>query len=1131
MDLQGLLQKNIEENNLGLQTYPLITGAGKSRVVLDVIANCLISDSLPDKKFVFATPRKNNLPFEDLKRILTDAGHADLFDKNVLLIDSSCDSALNNYQIGLFNNANEDFINSDEAKAFIADVEHLKNSQAMRDNHAIQVVREKFASETEPKFRRLIRHYLKLRFSDLEKALDAISNDPAWQWVGKLYPAVFSSQKRVFFMSAKKFTSVNSTLVENDYFFIDSDFLENSVVIFDEFDSIKDEFLDVIVEDAAKKLFDVYSTFSTITNVLGNKVFPEYLFVPSNSRLNSKYASQNLKELMDSLYQQAKKIDEKFKTHLFLKSEISESISKSFIFNDGIDIHVSDENWNKQFFVIPDSEAKYNTITLEGRVESANSLHELLRETEFFINRFSFVVFVLALNNMQKKFESRSITSNRVQEESVYSVLALFGLPKSTKDYFVKRIMKSSAEYRYGISDSVINQSFYERGFRYYSIVDDSENEFQSEISRCGILNTPESMLVNLCRRCLVIGLSATADIPGVIKNFDMRYVKAALGELFHTFTNEEKAVISAHHENLTSGYKNVNINVEFISDDKIDWSELFSDTYDAEEIHNLIGRVSGGNQYIEKRYFRIASVYKKVALNPEIMSFLCLLNILPKECKNSLDVSILSEIFGLIDPTMSMSFEVIASDGFEAKKQSVLERLSSGERIFLISTYQTLGTGQNLNYVIPEAIKDKLIQVNNRQGSTKDFDGIYCDCPTNVIANLYGNEDIDLKTLLSAVYYFEGLQEAGEFSRIECEKAVMHAFKKFRHSIAASSGIRKYINIYSVCMAIVKILIQAIGRLCRTSFKNSNIYIFAEERLRGYLDPGLSDVLHLNPEFKALLDAAGNSSLSNSNNMNLSSLAESRSERMIHSLLKEISNGGGQENWNRLREAVLRNPCGDDIPDKVIEYNCYATLPGKANKLFYSFEGDMRKVKLSFERAAGFNSEVSEEASRLPSLMNISPLKSWFNEQGYATRWISGNRIMVPIVFNNIYKGALGEKAGWFWFHKVLNIDLDSITDPGCFELFDFKVPGTGIYVDFKNWSRNYDQDFETQVTKIIEKGNTCGAQTVIIAGTIGGDDAKVQKFEREGIKFLIVPSLYTSDSKNWICEDALEAIREVLL
>ena len=96
--------------------------------------------------------------------------------------------------------------------------------------------------------------------------------------------------------------------------------------------------------------------------------------------------------------------------------------------------------------------------------------------------------------------------------------------------------------------------------------------------------------------------------------------------------------------------------------------------------------------------------------------------------------------------------------------------------------------------------------------------------------------------------------------------------------------------------------------------------------------------------------------------------------------------------------------------------------------------KGDFSEVILScgqdkMQFAAGlpeglFPSTVSEEEARLAQILSYPGLKEHFINRGWATEFGTGPYIMSPVLFQNIYKGALGEVAGKFILEKELGLD-----------------------------------------------------------------------------------------------------------
>ena len=86
--------------------------------------------------------------------------------------------------------------------------------------------------------------------------------------------------------------------------------------------------------------------------------------------------------------------------------------------------------------------------------------------------------------------------------------------------------------------------------------------------------------------------------------------------------------------------------------------------------------------------------------------------------------------------------------------------------------------------------------------------------------------------------------------------------------------------------------------------------------------------------------------------------------------------------------------------------------------------------------------------------LLSSYNVRQRFIEKGFATSFEANECIILPVVFQNIYKGAIGEQAGKAIL-EAHGIKLKEITDPTKFEKFDFVCEkNNNVYIDFKNWS-----------------------------------------------------------------------------
>ena len=64
----------------------------------------------------------------------------------------------------------------------------------------------------------------------------------------------------------------------------------------------------------------------------------------------------------------------------------------------------------------------------------------------------------------------------------------------------------------------------------------------------------------------------------------------------------------------------------------------------------------------------------------------------------------------------------------------------------------------------------------------------------------------------------------------------------------------------------------------------------------------------------------------------------------------------------------------------------------------------------------------MSEDEVHLKEIMQIPGVKALFEKHGYATSFVPNEFILTPPMFNNIYKGALGEVVGKYILPTLTN-------------------------------------------------------------------------------------------------------------
>ena len=172
------------------------------------------------------------------------------------------------------------------------------------------------------------------------------------------------------------------------------------------------------------------------------------------------------------------------------------------------------------------------------------------------------------------------------------------------------------------------------------------------------------------------------------------------------------------------------------------------------------------------------------------------------------------------------------------------------------------------------------------------------------------------------------------------------------------------------------------------------------------------------------------------------------------------------------------------------------------------------------------FPSTVSEEEARLAQILSYPGLKEHFINRGWATEFGTGPYIMSPVLFQNIYKGALGEVAGKFILEKELGLILQEIEDPEKFESFDFVTDGD-VFFDFKHWKWNMQVEESPMRAKVLKKLDAVGGKKAFIVNLFS-DGVSRPSCSNDG-RLIEVPGILLPTGQ--LDQPALDYIRRFLL
>ena len=1148
-----ILKKYSEKKN-GLLVVVMPTGSGKT-----YSANNFMVDSALDpaftRKIFYLTTQKKNLPKEnDFDKFLKPSDDRQKLKEKYLRVESNLDSVTCGLNKAEVKNAIPKSIKeTEEYKQLINIINNIEDLKSIKNEYCNQE-KERARQEIEPQFRRMLQYRLEKEFRNVKDRIKAIRENDKWSWIKELYPSVLIRDKDIICMTMDKFLMPFSLIAEPDVRLENSNIIDNAIIIIDEFDATKENVLKNIISDSKNKRIDPIEFFKTIYFTLHNHYFPKKFTQASSKKEKSN--NENPLDIIEELKKMSKQIYRKYHLYFNYKTEnTTDKSANNFLFQDAR--YYSIINGNKSYVTWEqDKNEQANIIKFSDKYPTGSGVKDikaLISELNGFASYFLRAVGILAHNYKQTRLEDEQNQIELTVEEAVRTVLSEFNINGNLVDRLTGKILSLKNKSKLKVNPDLSDMSFYEKGFRYYAFEDDCNHDTLSKIMSTAFPETPEKRLLRVCRRAMVIGISATATNPSVIGNYSLNYIAAKLDDKIMIDDEDQKRLATEFNDSV-KGYDNVNIHPHLIGwKDWKSWKDLpLSACEDvagkeyAGVLYNIIMHAvpklssnKSSEKYYKVRYLKIAAAFDFFLTHPDIQSFLCVLNKHPREGDMYLDLKVLKDIFKYLAKVREVSFDIennlvqLDGENYDEKKDNITSRLGkNGDRLFVISVYQTIGAGQNLQYPVPDAYRHNIVKINDRSDKDeKDYDAIYLDMPTNLITNfnISNGEKLEEDDFLKFIFQVEMLEENGEISVDDSEKLIKRAFKFYYGVSLSKDTSNNTVNVNdcpSVKQLSTKTIEQAVGRVCRTNKKSKNIYILADRDIIDRIDFDICETGLHNKEFLVLASELKKVKQSTSTNAayeklkELGRLKSNCSYRYIASMLSDISTPETIRLWKQLREITLRYPTisEDQFVGNIAVYQkLYVEMPFDNDHIYYRQKGDYKDVEIFFSRPQEKAAILSSEASKLDKLMENELIRKYFEENGWATSFAPNKFILSPPLFNNIYRGALGEVVGRFIF-KQKNIELQDIedTNPEYFEKFDYKIRNTSVYVDFKNWHETTTKNADVEIAHILKKGKECGAKCVIVANILADNsNLRPNSKIKNGIEIVRIPMLLNSKSQ----------------
>ena len=1161
--MQDLLDTIYHNRKSGLYFINTPTGSAKSYSSVQLMKT--YCDSI-EGRFIFITNNLNNLPMEDLKKALGKD-----YSKYVLRIESVVDNISHTFDERIIP---EEFKCMNSYKKLCSCLDTYNDQKDMiesmiKDHRGIPsgmmkifVQIKEDLQEADTSFRKEIREELMkrgLKKINLEERKKIIKSQ--YKWIGILYPAIFAEDYKIICMSVKKFFVSNDTIYKHNYHFYNSDLVTNSILFIDEVDATKSEINNIILDRCLKSMVDL---------------------IPMVNRIVEKFIhwEDTMPKTLLSLVSEENKLFTRVRNEAtFIRNNYHDEFpyfcstikSRNFLMSDAT-FHASFEDQSKRnAYVYHDIKDNQMTIDIKqnrGQVVNATkdvySLFTVIRDmmqflmiTKIFFNNLGISYMELMNSNINEHEDLMS------EYDALNSIYKVFRLTDSDIKYF-NEVNTYSTNAVETLNDRLKkSNNYYDRGIRTFEFTNTKQDSFNTFFNYIYLSHSAENVLVDLAKRCTVIGLSATCNIESVLSNYSLRYLKQQLQTNLHFLDGDDYQRIQEEYSLLNRKYDTNEIEVivqevdeKFHDVNSMALEDMVCEVYHERIIQKTVLRIFERNSIQDKhhikRYLVMALVYKYFLSHDDMKSFLCLNNALPQD-KGNFDYNILKKLFSNVHSELEISEDVVSVEilksgvSFEHDKMAILKRLTDGERIFVISSYATIGAGQNMAYEIKDFSNTvNLTDFKNEQDGRnfkKDFDGIYLGPITHAVSNLYDTTaDFNENELLHFLIELENLYENDEINHVELEQQIRAAFQKIKYPhekchVPSLKGCR------SVQLFKSKQVIQAVGRLSRSFNKNKKVHILINEDIINNFDTSLLEREILSPEIVQLVYYIKDRQIQ----VPVYDYVENQASRISNEgkfYIFELLSGYWTEEkialYKKLGELCLKYPTASQqvYHDELIVQEYYIQAETKKNKYYFTevrdfeytdifFNERKEEVELRIRNNGNLHQmdyirEVSEENARLDVILKYPGLKELFDEREYATTFDKNAYILSPVLYQNIYKGRLGEVVGKFVLEKELNIQLEEL-DTSEFERFDFKYKD--VYIDFKHW-RYSTHNEKYMLNKIMNKLMEVNGRKALIINLF--DDVSIHTIV-ESERIIQIPALLENDGR-YANQEAIHKIKMIL-
>ncbi|HAS6054574.1 hypothetical protein [Vibrio vulnificus] len=859
-----------------------------------------------------------------------------------------------------------------------------------------------------------------------------------------------------------------------------SDFLENSLLILDEFDRQQSEFL--------THLINAVSDYDIIA--LTRKFYSSF----DSFKIQGSPEFSGVDKCFDHFRVALKDHKHKWRIHY-----------RPFITN--ATIQKGSENQNRIFTLLSDRMSihaiNFKHEDLRSKINHLKGSHEIGpngKESAIqFVNNGAQLVrafcngMLSAILTLKKNLEDSNEPRSYTTENLVEKILNNLGLVELTNS--IMSLISSRLSFK--VQNEYKSYSFHDSGYEVANISKFSETDNTAIATTFDLALTSTGLLAHwVFAGAKVLGISATATSETAIHNFDLKYLEDVLSNRFILLNESQKSAIQdEYYAKRKYTEKGINIDVTGISQ-RVDWGgvgllyqEFKGTTYFPQlleiELCQLLGVDKPKNlSFALSRVDKLVDSIKRFSEHPSNRYHFCMLN---KSYKHREFFEFMAFVGEKFDVTI---FENINAASFRNEQfQGVLELLEgTDKKVAVITNYQATGAGLSPSYEVSNG--HDLVYIGPEgsepiQNKT-DIDSIYLEQPKSLIgSHLHDNlstEERDL-AIKKNIHDALMLHEKGIIVANEAKGQLKWFISSKVNGRAVGSMIKTYKGSEDYRYAVYRFIEQALGRMCRTEWKQKEISIMydAEADFIEALAKDSRDLSYLSYEYQELITEVKKKHRVFAEEKQRISYNPKASRNYAHiqrliTSVYEHQNPNAIGQYVRLRDWMLKKPAMDQAP--VGEEVRYYIEPKESlgryqYQIQYSDEKGITEIFVDPVDVAGLR-EVSEVSARLPILLKNSLVAAHFKENHFASSFSDGKYVLAPAMFD-VYMGAVGEEAVSAVL-KHFEYEIQGMPE-GCIEWFDgyLAVGNRILLVDVKHWDLNigcliYDNTLQKCQAKLLE-------------------------------------------------------------